>query len=354
MKNHNVIVTGGAGFIGSNFVRMLIHRGYEVLNIDKLTYAGNLNSLTDIASHQQYQFLQLDLVDGQALEVAIKSFRPSAIVHLAAESHVDRSIDDPEVFIQANVHGTFNLLQATKRYLDSLSQQDKLDFRLLHVSTDEVYGSLGMGEEKFTETSSYRPNSPYSASKAAADHLVRAWHHTYKLPVMIANCCNNYGPYQFPEKLIPVVILKCLRNESIPVYGQGINVRDWIFVDDHCDALISILKRGRIGETYNIGANDELRNIDVVQYLCNTMDELAPRADGHQYSNLITFVKDRLGHDLRYAIDAAKLRNELNWKPKHNHLSGFRATVKWYLENQTWWQEIASRGKHPNRWGQKG
>ncbi len=334
-----IIITGGAGFIGSNLVRRMVHQGHEVLNLDKLTYAGNLNSLTDLTGSNNYRFLQADIIDASAVTSAIENFQPSAIMHLAAESHVDRSIDGPREFINTNVGGTLNLLLASLNYWRSLPEPAKSSFRFLHVSTDEVYGSLGP-EGLFTEETRYDPHSPYSASKASSDHLVRAWHDTYGLPVLITNCSNNYGPYQFPEKLIPVVILKCLRGEPIPVYGKGENIRDWLYVEDHCEALDFVLHRGRVGETYNVGGNNEITNLNLVRQLCELMDASFPQKPKH--SSLITFVADRPGHDLRYAIDASKIRRELGWTPKQDRLSGLKMTVDWYLQNQNWWQQILS------------
>jgi len=348
-----ILVTGGAGFIGSNLVRMLVHEGHEVLNVDALTYAGNLNSLADVADKPNYRFLHADITYADAVREAINEFRPTGIMHLAAESHVDRSIDGPGEFIQTNIVGTYNLLQAAKHYWQSLAPQAQDEFRFLHVSTDEVYGSLGE-TGLFTESTAYDPHSPYSASKASSDHLVRAWHDTYRLPVLITNCSNNYGPYQFPEKLIPVVILKCLRNEPIPVYGQGQNIRDWLYVEDHCSALLTVISRGRVGQTYNIGGNNELKNLDLVHTLCDLMDELSPLQPSTKNQEprtsaplpsarrLITFVTDRPGHDLRYAIDSSKLQQELGWQPKQDQHSGFRKTVEWYLGNASWWQQILS------------
>jgi dTDP-glucose 4,6-dehydratase len=343
-----ILITGGAGFIGSNLVRRMVKQGHEVLNLDKLTYAGNLTSLSDVAGAPNYRFLHADIVNADAITTAIESFQPTAVMHLAAESHVDRSIDGPREFINTNVGGTLNLLLASLAYWRNLPETTKPSFRFLHVSTDEVYGSLGP-TGLFTEETRYDPHSPYSASKAASDHLVRAWHDTYGLPVLITNCSNNYGPYQFPEKLIPVVILKCLRAESIPVYGKGENVRDWLYVEDHCEALDTVLELGRIGETYNIGGNNEVTNIDLVRYLCELMDEYYPHKPKH--SSLITFVADRPGHDLRYAIDASKIRRKLGWTPKQDRHSGLKKTVDWYLENQNWWQQILSGNYRLERLG---
>lgn len=330
-----ILVTGGSGFIGSNLVRLLVTRGHTVLNIDKLTYAGNPASLADLAGNPHYQFLQADICDTAAINAAFARFAPQGVMHLAAESHVDRSIDGPGEFIQTNVVGTFTLLQAAREHYARLSPAERECFRFLHVSTDEVYGSLG-AEGLFTETTPYDPHSPYSASKAASDHLARAWADTYGLPVLVTNCSNNYGPYQFPEKLIPVVILKALRGEPIPVYGKGENIRDWLYVEDHAEALLTVLSAGTPGQTYNIGGNNEQRNIDLVNLLCRLLDGLRPRADGVSYASQITFVTDRPGHDLRYAIDASKIRNELGWTPRQDNESGFAKTVQWYLANQPW------------------
>lgn len=334
-----ILVTGGCGFIGSNLVRLLIkEKGATVINLDKLTYAGNPESLADLAEHERYHFEKIDLCDATTLNKVFTRHQPDAVMHLAAESHVDRSIDGPGEFIQTNVVGTYNLLQAALQYWRSLP--DGNNFRFLHVSTDEVYGSLEPDAPGFSETTPYDPHSPYSASKAASDHLARAWADAYGMPVLVTNCSNNYGPYQFPEKLIPVVILKCLRGESIPVYGKGENVRDWLYVNDHAEALHTVLTKGRAGETYNIGGNNERQNIELVRTLCKLLDELIP---GEQsYESLITFVTARPGHDLRYAIDARKIRDELGWEPKEDFASGFRKTVQWYLENQDWWQRILS------------
>lgn len=336
-----VIVTGGAGFIGSNLVRLLLERGHEVLNIDALTYAGNVHSLDDVKGSPAYHFLHADVRDMDKMRSAFLEYEPDWVMHLAAESHVDRSIDTPGDFITTNVLGTFSMLQAALGYYRSLKGEKKKCFRFHHISTDEVYGSLGE-DGLFTEATPYCPHSPYSASKASSDHLVRAWHDTYGLPTLVTNCSNNYGPYQFPEKLIPVVILKALSGESIPVYGKGENVRDWLYVTDHCEALLKVVSSGNPGETYNIGGNNEQTNLALVQLLCTHLDELRPREDGRSYQEQITFVKDRPGHDLRYAIDATKIREELGWKPRQDHSSGFRKTIRWYLEHEAWWQDILS------------
>ena len=407
-----ILVTGGSGFIGSNLVRLLVEeKGESVINLDKLTYAGNAESLADLDGNPNYTFEQVDLCDAAALSAVFEKHQPDAVMHLAAESHVDRSIDGPGEFIQTNIVGTFNLLQASLQYWRSLedgvrvtssseeSQGDrsgvaqcsvseletrtdnsndikKSNFRFLHVSTDEVYGSLAPDAPGFSETHAYDPHSPYSASKAASDHLARAWADTYGLPVLVTNCSNNYGPYQFPEKLIPVVILKCLRGEPIPVYGKGENIRDWLYVKDHAEALHTVLTKGRVGETYNIGGNNERQNIELVRTLCQLMDELAPggttsvssannvgaslgtpvsdqtsnlksqvsdlksQLSHKSFQDLITFVTDRPGHDMRYAIDPSKIRDELGWEPKEDFASGFRKTVKWYLDNREWTDNI--------------
>ena len=337
-----ILVTGGCGFIGSNLVRHLLESPeHEVLNIDKLTYAGNPRSLNDLEGNSRYEFSQTDICDASAITEIIGRFTPDWIMHLAAESHVDRSIDGPGEFVQTNVMGTFTLLQAARTHFKTLSGEAKERFRFLHVSTDEVYGSLGV-EGLFSESTPYDPHSPYSASKAASDHLARAWADTYGLPVLVTNCSNNYGPFQFPEKLIPVVILKALRGEPIPVYGKGENIRDWLYVGDHAEALHLVMAKGKTGETYNIGGNNERQNIDIVRLLCSLLDDLHPREDSKGYAEQITFVTDRPGHDLRYAIDASKIKKELNWSPKQDHTSGFRKTVQWYLDNEDWTNNILS------------
>jgi dTDP-glucose 4,6-dehydratase len=339
-----VLVTGGAGFIGSAVVRMLVGRGAEaVINVDKLTYAANLDSLRDVAADSRYHFERVDICDAVSLERVFREHAPTAVVHLAAESHVDRSIDEPGDFVRTNVDGTFTLLQAARRYWMSLPEPRAGSFRFLHVSTDEVFGSLGRdGGARFTETTSYDPSSPYSASKAASDHLVRAWQRTYALPCLITNCSNNYGPYQFPEKLIPLTILNALAGAPIPVYGRGENVRDWLFVDDHADAILTVLSRGRVGETYLVGGNNERRNIDVVRAVCEILDEVCPDPAIRREA-LITFVEDRPGHDFRYAIDASKLRRELAWSPNESFEEGLRKTVQWYVENRWWWERLRER-----------
>jgi len=334
-----ILVTGGAGFIGSNLCRLLLEKkDANVINLDKLTYAGNLESLGEFRDHPNHVFEQIDICDPDELNRVFSEHRPDAVMHLAAESHVDRSIDGPGEFIQTNVMGTFHLLQAALGYWQNLEQAEKDAFRFLHVSTDEVYGSLHDEDPAFSETTPYDPHSPYSASKASSDHLARAWGDTYGLPVLVTNCSNNYGPYQFPEKLIPVVILKCLRGEEIPVYGKGENIRDWLYVGDHAEALYTVVTKGKTGETYNIGGNNERQNIELVRTLCSILDELHPGP--HPYEENIRFVTDRPGHDLRYAIDAAKIERELGWTPTETFETGFRKTVTWYLENRSWWERI--------------
>lgn len=332
-----IIVTGGCGFIGSALVRYLLadkQGGYEVLNIDKLTYAGHQESIPNAAQSKQYQFKQLDICSFEEIRSVVRDFKPDAIMHLAAESHVDRSIDGPSAFLQTNVVGTYNMLQAATEYYRDLEDARKKSFRFLHVSTDEVYGALEDAGE-FSEETPYRPTSPYSASKAASDHFVQAWHHTYGLPTLATNCGNNYGPFQYLEKLIPLAIMKGLRREPIPVYGTGKNVRDWIFVDDHVRALMLVLNKGKAGETYNIGTRGEQRNIDVIEQICLILDELRPQAGAHK--DLISFVSDRPGHDFRYAINPNKIYNELGFRPKESFESGIRKTVRWYLDQQEQW-----------------
>lgn len=332
-----VLVTGGAGFIGSCLVRQLVAGGETVLNLDKLSYAGNLATLADVADHREYEFRQVDLCDAEATAEAVAEFQPTIVMHLAAETHVDRSIDAPRAFVESNVVGTFHLLQACLMYWQGLDGDAAGRFRFVHCSTDEVYGSLG-AEGRFTEETPYDPHSPYAASKAASDHLVRGWRHTYGLPAIVTNSSNNFGPHQFPEKLIPATIRHALAGERIPVYSRGENVRDWIFVDDHCRALWLAGTRGRVGETYNIGAGNERRNIDVVTAICALLDELRPRTASASYAELITFVTDRPGHDFRYALDASKIRRELGWEPTHAWSPALRHTVEWYLDNESAWQ----------------
>ncbi|TCS05874.1 dTDP-glucose 4,6-dehydratase [Caulobacter sp. BK020] len=338
-----ILITGGAGFIGSALVRRLIASSdHEVLVFDKLTYAGVLESLDPVADSPRYRFVQADIADSEAVAAALASFRPQVIAHLAAESHVDRSIDGPGDFIQTNIVGTFTLLQQALKYWNGLEGGEKAAFRFHHISTDEVFGSLGE-EGYFTETTPYDPRSPYSASKASSDHLVRAWGHTYGLPVLVTNCSNNYGPYHFPEKLIPLVIIKALAGEPLPVYGDGSNVRDWLFVEDHASALQAVFEQGQPLETYNIGGNSERKNLDVVKAITSTLDRLSPRADGKSYAEQITFVKDRPGHDQRYAIDASKIRRELGWTPSVTFEQGIERTIAWYLANRPWWQAILDK-----------
>ncbi|KQZ17962.1 dTDP-glucose 4,6-dehydratase [Caulobacter sp. Root1472] len=338
-----ILITGGAGFIGSALVRRLIASSdHEVLVFDKLTYAGVLESLDPVADSPRYRFVQADIADSDAVAAALASFRPQVIAHLAAESHVDRSIDGPGDFIHTNIVGTFTLLQQALHYWSGLEGDEKAAFRFHHISTDEVFGSLGE-EGYFTETTPYDPRSPYSASKASSDHLVRAWGHTYGLPVLVTNCSNNYGPYHFPEKLIPLVIIKALAGEPLPVYGDGSNVRDWLFVEDHAAALQAVFEQGEPLETYNIGGNSERKNLDVVKAITSTLDRLSPRADGKSYAGQITFVKDRPGHDQRYAIDASKIRRELDWTPSVTFEQGIERTVAWYLANRPWWQAILDK-----------
>ena len=346
-----VLVTGGAGFIGSALLRQLIRETpYEVLNVDALTYAGNLSSLAEVADHPRYRFAQADICDAEAIAGLFADFQPDIVTHLAAESHVDRSIDGPAAFIQTNLIGTFTMLSAALDHWRGLEGDAKARFRFHHISTDEVFGALG-DDGHFTEETPYDPRSPYSASKAGSDHLVSAWHHTYGLPVVITNCSNNYGPYHFPEKLVPLMIIKCLAGESLPVYGKGANVRDWLFVDDHAAALRAVFERGRIGESYMVGGNSERKNLDVVKTICVTLDRLRPRADGKSYADQISFVTDRPGHDFRYAIDATKLKTELGWQPRETFESGIEKTIRWYLDNQGWWQEILSGAYRGERLG---
>jgi len=337
-----ILVTGGAGFIGSAVVRHIIHEtDHEVLVVDKLTYAGNLDSLAPVSSDPRYTFLRADITDPPAMRNAFETFQPDAVMHLAAESHVDRSIDGPGDFVQTNVVGTFTLLQTALGHWRSLSDTRKDAFRFHHVSTDEVFGSLD-AEGQFCETTGYDPRSPYSASKASSDHLVRAWHHTYGLPVLITNCSNNYGPYHFPEKLIPLIIINALEGLKLPVYGKGANVRDWLYVEDHARALLTVVMQGAIGHTYCIGGNCERTNLQVVEAICALMDELAPNSQIGPRRALVTFVADRPGHDLRYAIDASKIAADLKWKPRETFESGLRKTVEWYLANRSWWERIRS------------
>lgn len=342
-----ILVTGGAGFIGSAVVRYIIeHTNDSVINIDKLTYAGNLESLEGASKCDRYSFEQVDICNHGALERIFKEYKVDAVMHLAAESHVDRSIDNPDAFIQTNIVGTYTLLDVAARYFETLSGAEANNFRFHHISTDEVYGDLGETDKSFfTEESHYAPSSPYSASKASSDHLVRAWYRTYGLPVIVSNCSNNYGPYHFPEKMIPHMIISALQGENLPIYGDGKQIRDWLFVEDHAEALYEVVSKGAVGETYNIGGHNEKQNIEVVYDICRILEELSPErkvSNIEKYEDLITFVKDRPGHDLRYAIDASKIKNDLGWEPTETYSSGLYKTVKWYLENENWWQRVLS------------
>ena len=351
--NNTILVTGGAGFIGGNFVLDWVKAGLgTVINLDKLTYAGNLENLAEIEGNSNHIFVHGDIGDRALVAKLLAEHKPRAVINFAAESHVDRSIHGPEDFIQTNVVGTFHLLEEVRSYWNALveanpTEKENPQFRFLHVSTDEVYGTLGPHDPAFTETTPYAPNSPYSASKAASDHLVRAYHHTYGLPVLTTNCSNNYGPYHFPEKLIPLCLLNALAGKPLPIYGDGQQIRDWLFVKDHCSAIRRVLEAGKLGETYNVGGWNEKANLDVVQTLCSILDELSPKADGKSYKEQITFVKDRPGHDRRYAIDATKLERELNWKPAETFETGIRKTVAWYLQNQVWVNNVTS-GEYRN------
>lgn len=346
------LVTGGAGFIGGNFVRAAIADGWTIVNLDALTYAGNPDTLAGLDASQRHHFVHGDIGDADLVRRLLAEHRPQAIINFAAESHVDRSIDGPAAFVQTNVVGTLNLLERARDYWRELPEAQRAGFRFLHVSTDEVYGSLG-DTGYFTETTPYAPNSPYSASKAASDHLVRAFHHTYGLPVLTTNCSNNYGPYQFPEKLIPLIIARALAGEDLPVYGDGSNVRDWLYVQDHCDAIRAVLAGGRVGEVYNVGGDAERRNIDVVRTICALLDERRPRADGQPRASQITFVTDRPGHDRRYAIDSSKLQNELGWRPQVDFDSGLARTVDWYLQHQDWVRRVLDGSYRMERLGQQ-
>lgn len=349
-----ILVTGGAGFIGSAVVRLLVaDQDNEVLVVDALTYAGNLDSLKTIENSLGFSFVEADICDYEAMKSVINSFKPNAIMHLAAESHVDRSIDGPGAFIQTNIIGTYNLLEASRLYYNQLSGSFKDDFRFHHISTDEVYGDLHNTTDLFTETTPYSPSSPYSASKASSDHLVRAWHRTYNLPVLVTNCSNNYGPYHFPEKLIPLTIINALHGKPLPVYGNGSQIRDWLYVEDHARALQLVVKKGVIGQTYNIGGHNEQTNLRVVQTICDILDELSPPTlpNLSSYRELITFVKDRPGHDIRYAIDASKIEHELGWTPQESFATGLRKTVEWYLENEWWWKRVQDGSYQGQRLG---
>jgi dTDP-glucose 4,6-dehydratase len=336
-----IIITGGAGFIGSAVIRHIIQTtNHEVLNVDKLTYAGNLESLSLVDQNPRYHFSQTDICDRVELDKLFELFQPDAVMHLAAESHVDRSISGPYTFIKTNIIGTYTLLEVARKYWLQLDEKRQAEFKFHHISTDEVYGDLEGTTDLFTETTSYAPSSPYSASKASSDHLVRAWHRTYGLPTIVTNCSNNYGSYHFPEKLIPLVILNALEGKSLPIYGKGDQIRDWLFVEDHARALYKVVTEGVVGQTYNIGGHNEKQNIEVVKTICKILNELKPQSNGQQYESLITFVKDRPGHDLRYAIDATKIGNELGWKPKETFETGIRKTVEWYLNNLDWCRRV--------------
>jgi dTDP-glucose 4,6-dehydratase len=338
-----ILVTGGAGFIGGNFVLDWLSQSNEkIVNLDKLTYAGNLETLSSLEGHSAHTFVQGDIGDMALVERLLAEHKPRAVVNFAAESHVDRSIHGPGDFIETNIMGTFRLLESVRGYWSALPEAEKTTFRFLHVSTDEVYGSLSKDDPAFTETHPYEPNSPYSASKAASDHLVRAWHHTYGMPVLTTNCSNNYGPFHFPEKLIPLMIVNALAGKSLPVYGDGMQIRDWLYVKDHCSAIRRVLAAGRLGETYNVGGWNEKPNIDIVHTVCQLLDEMRPKADGTSYAKQITYVTDRPGHDRRYAIDARKLEKELGWKPAETFETGIRKTVEWYLANPNWVANVQS------------
>ena len=339
--DNRILVTGGSGFIGSNFIHYLINNtDYQrIINLDKLTYAGNNENLINIQQNFRYKFIKGNICDRQCIKKIFQDYSPNKIVHFAAESHVDRSIDGPKDFINTNIVGTSILLEESLSYYNKLKKLSKSSFKFHHISTDEVFGSLGE-KGSFAEDSPYDPSSPYSASKASSDHLVRAWHRTFGLPVTISNCSNNYGPYQFPEKLIPLIIINCLSNKSLPVYGKGENIRDWLYVEDHCKAINLILQEGAIGDTYNIGGNNEISNINIVESICTILDKLKPSNSGKSYKQLISFVKDRPGHDFRYAINTTKIKKDLNWEPKETFDSGLTKTIKWYLENENWWKKI--------------
>jgi len=351
IEQKTVMVTGGAGFIGSAVVRHLIaDTTHQVVNIDKLTYAGNLESLASVSDNERYYFEQVDICDAVEMSRILAQYQPDIVMHLAAESHVDRSIDGPSAFIQTNIVGTFTLLEVARSYWQNLDGEKQADFRFHHISTDEVYGDLQGSDALFTESTPYDPSSPYSASKASSDHLVRAWHRTYGLPVVVTNCSNNYGPYHFPEKLIPLVILNALEGEALPVYGDGSQIRDWLYVEDHARALVLVATQGKVGETYNIGGHNEKKNIEVVRMICTLLDEMRPKST--PYADQITFVKDRPGHDLRYAIDASKIARDLGWTPQETFETGLRKTVQWYLDNQTWCQHVQDGSYQRERLGE--
>jgi dTDP-glucose 4,6-dehydratase len=350
MERSRLLITGGCGFIGNNLVRMALKKGFVVVNLDKLTYAGNRASLADIEDHSGYTFVHGDICDSSLVSQILENHRPSGIFHLAAESHVDRSIEGPEEFVQTNIVGTHRLLSSSLSYWGKMTETERASFRFVHVSTDEVFGSLG-SEGFFNESTPYDPRSPYSASKASSDHLVRAYGHTYGLPVLVTNCSNNYGPYQFPEKLIPLVTNRAIRNKPLPVYGDGCNIRDWLFVEDHCEALLKVLEAGKQGDTYAIGGHSEKTNIQIVRSICAILDELHPRDDGKSYTEQITFVPDRPGHDRRYAINASKISSDLGWKPRTPFEQGLRQTVQWTLENQRWVENILTGNYRLERLG---
>jgi len=355
VSNFCILVSGGAGFIGSAVVRSIINETkFDVVNLDKLTYAGNLDSLSDITMSKGYTHEQVDICDRELLDRVFQQYKPDCVMHLAAESHVDRSIEDPSGFIDTNIVGTFNLLEASRSYFEDLEEVKSKKFRFHHVSTDEVYGDLKGADSLFTEETPYSPSSPYSASKAASDHLVRAWGRTYGLPVIISNCSNNYGPYHFPEKLIPHIILNAIHGKPLPIYGDGSQIRDWLYVEDHARALIKVVTEGEIGETYNIGGHNEKSNLEVVETICELLEELAPEkpAGVMIYRNLISFVKDRPGHDVRYAIDASKIERELGWAPEETFETGMRKTVQWYLDNRKWWERVLSGAYRLERLGE--
>lgn len=351
----NIIITGGAGFIGSTLIKEFLknYNNYNIINVDKLTYAANLNSLSEVEKNKRYFFEQADICDKKSIDFLLQKYKPNSIMNLAAESHVDKSIEDPKEFINTNIIGTFTLLESSRLFYKKLSHKERKKFRFHHISTDEVYGDLEDSSSFFTETTSYSPSSPYSSSKASSDHLVRAWGRTYKLPVIITNCSNNYGPFHFPEKLIPHTILKALHGKPLPIYGNGTQVRDWLYVEDHAKALIKVLKNGKTGETYNIGGFNQKTNLEVVESICDILEEFKIKKPKtiNSFRDLITFVEDRPGHDTRYAIDASKISKELDWYPNETFESGLRKTVKWYIDNESWWQEIFSRNYRLQRQG---
>ena len=347
-----ILVTGGSGFIGSNFITYQINKGNKILNYDKMTYAANQKNLYGIVDNSNYSFIKGDIKETKLISSSINEFSPDIIVNFAAESHVDRSIDGPKDFIDTNILGTYELLQSSLNYYNNLTNQEKAIFRFIHVSTDEVYGSLGK-EGYFTESTAYNPSSPYSASKASSDHLVNAWHHTFELPTLITNCSNNYGRFQFPEKLIPLMIISSLTNKELPIYGNGQNIRDWLYVEDHCRALDFVINKGNIGETYNIGGDEEKTNHDIVYGICDLLDSKKPLDNNVSYKDSIIYVKDRPGHDFRYAIDASKIKNQLGWKPKYKFNEAISDTVDWYINNEMWWKNILNKKYQLNRLGEK-